>query len=679
MKPTAPNGLGENWVIPIVREVAEAIMWVHKVGLIHRDIKAANVLITEQGSLQLCDFGVAGIAEGKLSQDKRTTIIGTPHWMAPELLLGPQGGSYGKEIDIWAFGALIFEIATGYPPHVKNGLRSMEDIIESLKLGSRNFNPRLEGDEYSAGLKDIIACCMERDVEKRPTIEELQKHEYIANTEAEYPTASLASLVIAYRAWTDQGGSRKSLFHEGGAAEDVSGLSAPALSDDWNFSTTTNFDAQVSQISTSLDIDAVYAGNAVDFKEDTVRPKQAGRRRRPPPEALAQLPPPLAKVFDPNTLSDYKTSSQNHYNMAPQQYNQPPPDLHEPPPSQYNQGPALNFASDLPLRSDTGRTSTRESMIDLGGHDMETGLSSFPDMGTIKPGARQAEDDGYSDFHRPALSDPADINPNRRTQDWKFPSMAPPASADPEVSRFPASSYELPRPTITPGAGGRPTLVHHPTEPLGGAFGAGLSAALPNMDRRSVAESLIDLDMSMPDSYSNDVVRPSTANSDVGSTSSEHLNTGNPFGLERHVSYIPPNGYDPPHYLEEDTRINLDRDSRIDLDMAMDPSPSRDINDISDFSDPEGGRSSGEFNNMGPGPTSHPNHAAQNQPYTIDRFPPVGPPPSAAALTGTAGRSEMVGEMSRQFAEMTTQLETFRDFYGAMDVAASRNGNFRRK
>lgn len=671
MKPTAPNGLGENWVIPIVREVAEGIMWVHKVGLIHRDIKAANVLITEQGSLQLCDFGVAGIAEGKLSQDKRTTIIGTPHWMAPELLLAPQGASYGKEIDIWAFGALIFEIATGAPPHVKNGLLTMDAIIQSLE--SAENAPRLEGDQYSDELKDIIACCLERDIEKRPTIEKVQEHKYIANTKGEYPTASLVSLVVAYRVWTDQGGSRKSLFQQGGAAEDVSGLSAPALSDDWNFSTTTNFDAQVSQISTSLDIDAVYAGNAVEFKEDTVRPKQTGRRR-PPPEALARLPPPLAKVFDPNTLSDYKTSSQNHYNMAPQQYNQPPPDLHEPPPSQFN------FASDLPLRSDTGRTSTRESMIDLGGHDMETGLSSFPDMGTIKPGARQAEDDGYSDFHRPALSDPADINPNRRTQDWKFPSMAPPASADPEVSRFPASSYELPRPTITPGSGGRPTLVHHPTEPLGGAFGGGLPAALPNMDRRSVAESLIDLDMSMPDSYSNDMVRPSTANSDVGSTSSEHLNTNNPFEFERHVSYVAPNnGYEPSLYLEEDTRINLDRDSRIDLDMALDPSPSRDINDISDFSEPEGGQSSGEYTSMGPGPTSHPTNL--NQTYTFDHFPSLGAPPSSAALAGTASREEMSNELSRALATMEGQLEAFRDVFDspAIKSRSGGSGNGRRK
>lgn len=83
MRPTAPGGLQEKWIIPILREVAEAVFWVHKAGIIHRDIKCANVLITEAGSVQLCDFGVSGIIETRF--DKRSTFIGTPHWMAPEL------------------------------------------------------------------------------------------------------------------------------------------------------------------------------------------------------------------------------------------------------------------------------------------------------------------------------------------------------------------------------------------------------------------------------------------------------------------------------------------------------------------------------------------------------------------------------------------------------------------
>jgi serine/threonine protein kinase len=95
MRPT--GGLTEKWIIPILREVSEAVYWVHKHGVIHRDIKCANVLITEAGGVQLCDFGVAGIPETKF--DKRSTVTGTLQWMAPELF--DSTVSYGSEVDIW--------------------------------------------------------------------------------------------------------------------------------------------------------------------------------------------------------------------------------------------------------------------------------------------------------------------------------------------------------------------------------------------------------------------------------------------------------------------------------------------------------------------------------------------------------------------------------------------------
>ena len=95
MRPT--GGLTEKWIIPILREVAEAVYWVHKQGVIHLDIKCANVLITEAGGVQLCDFGVAGVLETKF--DKRSTVTGTLQWMAPELF--DSTVSYGSEVDIW--------------------------------------------------------------------------------------------------------------------------------------------------------------------------------------------------------------------------------------------------------------------------------------------------------------------------------------------------------------------------------------------------------------------------------------------------------------------------------------------------------------------------------------------------------------------------------------------------
>lgn len=626
----------------------------------------ANVLITEQGGVQLCDFGVAGIVEHKL--DKRSTVIGTPHWMAPELFSSTP--SYGKEVDIWAFGSMVFEIATGLPPNVANG-------IPYERLGShlKTHVPRLEGGNYSNDLRNLVAYCLEELPSARPSIEQVQKHPYIYNTSSRYPTSSLSYLVRAFKMWEDHGGSRKSLFMLGGAQRpSLDGQSASIPDDEWNFSTTASFDQEVFREYTPQDVYEAY-GTSVElggiFTEDTSRPTkqqtQKSSRRRPPPEALARLPAPLEKIFDPNTLSNYEDNSRNHYGRQMQQP-----------------------TSDLPLRDDSAQTSIRDTMIDLGGHDSDTGMSNFPDMETIKAGRRVQEevDDEYistlHDFSRPALSDPADINTNRRTQDWKFPSMAPPASADPELSRFP-SVYEVPRPAITPGSGGRPALVHHPTEPLG-AFGGGLVGAQAAMDRMSMRESLIDLDMSLPDpipEFVPELVRPSTASSDVGSETSEHTMSANPFELERHAS-----SYQPLASTEvQEQSIYVAEDAGVP-GILHTGNPLHDLAEVSDFSasDVEGqqeqlsadhassgydtkGFSDLEYKSMPP--PARPNQAYSrptSQPYTFAHFPQLPAPPSAKAVSGLASHEEMKDEFNRMLGAMTSQLEAFRDVYSSSQV-----------
>ena len=495
--------------------------------------------------------------ENKL--DKRSTVIGTPHWMAPELFSATP--SYGKEVDIWAFGSMVFEIATGLPPNVANGIP-----FERLGSALRQNVPRLEGGNYSNELRDLVAYCLEELPSTRPTIEQVQKHPYINNTSGRYPTSSLSYLVRAFKMWEDHGGSRKSLFMLGGA-QGPSESSPPMADDEWNFSTTAAFDQEVSRESNPQDVFEAYGqGVALEgfFTEETSRPPQKASRRRPPPEALARLPAPLEKIFDPNTLSNYEDNSRSHYGRP-----MPPP------------------TSDLPLRDDTAQTSIRDTMIDLGGHDSDTGLSNFPDMDTIKAnrrGGREEAEDEYAstlhDFSRPALSDPADINTNRRTQDWKFPTMAPPASADPELSRFP-TSYDLPRPTVTSGSAGRPALVHHPTEPIGAVFGGNPISTQPaTLDRMSMRESLIDLDMSMPDPILT-YTRPSTANSDTGSATSEQMMSGNPFELERHASLYAPLSSEsteitePEYYITEESAIP----GRLRSNSAI-----RDLGETPDFS-----------------------------------------------------------------------------------------------
>ncbi|KAK4105903.1 hypothetical protein N658DRAFT_483294 [Parathielavia hyrcaniae] len=520
MKPTAPGGLQEKWIIPIAREVAEAIYWVHKEGIIHRDIKCANVLVTEAGRVQLCDFGVAGIIESKL--DKRTTFIGTLNWMAPELFDPVR--SYSTPVDIWAFGCLVYELASGLPPMAGLDIQQLGQYI-------KNHAPRLEGD-YSDQIKDLVAFCLVEDPAKRPTIQEIQQHPYIFGTSDAYPTASLANLIKAYKLWEGQGGIRKSLFAPIGVQGPSDYASSDLPSDEWNFSTTVDFDRQVMNTDAQAVFD-VYGSN-VDFEinEQTSRPAKPKQRRRPPPQ-LQPVKAPLEKVFDPNTISNYEENSRAYYGRAP-----PTP---------------MTTTSDLPLRDDSLHSTLRESLIDLDASLHDGGdLSQFVDMATIRAGMRvpsDSEGDDVGDYNKAPLSDPADLNPNRRTQDWKFPAMAPPASANPKMSRFPFHEERSENPP--------PPLIHHPSD--SGAFLAEpyeLVPPQPQQDNRASVSSLIDLDESlvMPE-----LTRPSTANSDVGSMTGSDIGGANPFELERHASlYIPTHQIgmrEPSIYVSDDSDL----------------------------------------------------------------------------------------------------------------------------
>lgn len=535
MKPTAPGGLQEKWIIPILREVAEAIFWVHKAGIIHRDIKCANVLITEAGGVQLCDFGVSGVIETRF--DKRSTFIGTPHWMAPELF--DPSASYGIEVDIWAFGSMVFEIASGLPPNVMAG-------IDVTRLGSylKSHTPRLEGDKYSDKLKDLVSFCLVEDPAQRPIIEEVQHHPYLLNTENTHPTSSLAMLVKAFRVWEAQGGSRKSLFALGGAqGPSDTDLSSTALAnDEWNFSTTVDFDQRVMS---NTDAQAVYDvyGSQVDLADMGERTPQASkpRRRRPPPN-LPVMRAPLEKVFDPNTISNYDENARAYYGMPP-----------------------LPPVSDLPLRDNSHNATLRESLIDLDASLYGDRLSKFVEMAeTIKAGGpRKSRDYEFGDdYARPPNSDPEMIiaSSSRKTQEWKFPVMMP-QSANPEISTFSFNDDNYGEPTSA-----RPPLHHHETEPVGFSHDFSSSSSNNNLmvpraasqlDNRISMGSLIDLDMSLPEPLpppppmGGEIVRPSTANSDLASE------LGGAFDLERHASYypLPSTNREPSIYISDDSDL----------------------------------------------------------------------------------------------------------------------------
>lgn len=192
--------LEEKYIGIIVRELLIALSGVHKMGVIHRDLKAANVLITKEGNVQLCDFGVAT----RMSvNSKRTTMAGTPYWMAPEVIR--TGDSYDSKADIWSLGITIYEIATGNPPYCD------KDALWAMQMISKLTPPRLEGREFSVALKECIALCLDENPEERPSADDLFKCKLV-KTYKMFPKQLLKEVVSRYLLWRDRNSARDSVF-----------------------------------------------------------------------------------------------------------------------------------------------------------------------------------------------------------------------------------------------------------------------------------------------------------------------------------------------------------------------------------------------------------------------------------------------------------------------------------
>ncbi|RMZ79375.1 hypothetical protein DV738_g3348, partial [Chaetothyriales sp. CBS 135597] len=273
--------LAEKYIVIVARELAKALKGLHNAGIIHRDVKCANVLVHEEGRLELCDFGVANVLDTRT--DKRRTFIGTLHWMPPELW--SEKPEYSDEVDVWGFGCTLHECAIGRPPN--SDLRERQQLKSRMRrLKAAVSLPEAEKDKFSEGLQSLIEFVLNPDPATRPSMKEVLEHDYLINSEETHPTSWLAELVQNYYGWLYRGGQRVSLFMPGGAAaasEDPDvGIQD---SDDWNFSMTQDFERRMSQMLEIPDESDLSAASASSPGGDDT-PKQSKTSQPSPPRAL---------------------------------------------------------------------------------------------------------------------------------------------------------------------------------------------------------------------------------------------------------------------------------------------------------------------------------------------------------------------------------------------------------
>lgn len=190
----------ENAILSIAKQILLALDYLHNQGKIHRDLKSQNILLSHDGDVKLTDFGVSTQLASNFSC--RNTTVGTPYWMAPEVILNNKGG-HSFKADIWSLGCCLYELFTGKPP-LQNQFSPMSALRQISRCCSdADFAKLIELDalEVSDDFRDILKHCFVVDPDSRVLATRLLKHKFITSTANDYHRKAVKRLITQKQLW----------------------------------------------------------------------------------------------------------------------------------------------------------------------------------------------------------------------------------------------------------------------------------------------------------------------------------------------------------------------------------------------------------------------------------------------------------------------------------------------
>ncbi|XP_035383528.1 serine/threonine-protein kinase 10 [Electrophorus electricus] len=182
------RGLTEQQIQVVCRQMLEALVYLHTMKIIHRDLKAGNILLTLDGNIKLADFGVS--AKNMKTLQRRDTFIGTPYWMAPEVVMceTTKDTPYDYKADIWSLGITLIELAQIEPPH--HELNPMRVLLKVAKSEPPTLD---EPSKWSNDFKDFLRKALDKNPETRPTGAQLLEHPFVNSVTSNRPVRELVA------------------------------------------------------------------------------------------------------------------------------------------------------------------------------------------------------------------------------------------------------------------------------------------------------------------------------------------------------------------------------------------------------------------------------------------------------------------------------------------------------